>query len=166
VYLSAMKSMFKSLAIFFILLVATSVAFDVFQLNFGTTDYWQNHGWWFLVFISFFPRLTLLFGSVASGGFLWWAAWVFCPRILVALLATVSYFHTNPVLVVISWFIALSGEVFEKRMGMKKNRNRFIFRTYHTGGAGPFKAPPEEAEIHHGQVQNKGDVIEAEFKKH
>jgi len=79
-------------------------------------DFWQVHGWWFLFFMFLFPRLTLLFSSVISGGFLWWLGWVFAPRLLVAILATTVYWHTNTVLVVFTWLWALSGESTEKKV--------------------------------------------------
>lgn len=157
-----MKStLFKGTAIFFVLLVATSVMMDVMNTQFGTVDFYQNHGYFFLFFITFFPRLTLLFSSVATGGVLWWLGFIFCPRILVASLATVAYFHTNPVLVIISWIVALGGETLEKA-GVGGKRNRFVFRTYQTGpmpGQYQHEAPREQAAI------NKDDVIEAEFTK-
>ncbi|MFY7993407.1 MAG: hypothetical protein ACOVP4_08965 [Bacteriovoracaceae bacterium] len=153
-----MRSLFfRGIIVFCVLMVATTMMMDVFKTSFGTVDYFQKHGLFFLVFITFFPRLTLLFSSVASGGFLWWAAWVFCPRILVATLATVSYFHTNPLLVVMSWLIALGGEAFEK-WGLGRKKNTFVFRTY--------RAAPENYST---QTQERkvddGNVIEAEFTK-
>ncbi|MCC6137946.1 MAG: hypothetical protein IT287_04895 [Bdellovibrionaceae bacterium] len=78
------------------------------------TSYWDNHGIFLLFFITIFPRLTLLFSSIAFGGFFWWIGFIFAPRILVAVLATMSYIQTNPVLVIISWLVALSGESTEK----------------------------------------------------
>ncbi len=78
-------------------------------------NFWQVHGALFLICLFIFPRLTLLFSSVPFGGLFWWLGWFIAPRLLVAILATVNYGHTNPVLVVISWFWALSGELVEKR---------------------------------------------------
>jgi len=79
-------------------------------------DFWQVHGWWFIFFIFFFPRLTLLFSSVLTGGFLWWLGWVFTPRLLVAILATTTFWHSNTFLVVLTWLWALGGESTEKRI--------------------------------------------------
>lgn len=150
--------LFRGLAIFFILLVATSLMMDVLKLDFGVINYWDHRGVFFLFFIALFPRLTLLFSSVATGGFLWWLGFIFTPRILVAALATVAYFHTNPVLVVMSWMIAIGGEVFEK-WGLGKSR--FQVRTFTHG---PRATYPEGA--HSGPaVSDQGDVIEAEFTK-
>ena len=149
---------FRGLAVFFVLIVATSLMMDVFKTDFGSINFFQKHGIFFLIFITLFPRLTLIFSSVATGGFLWWVAFFICPRVLVASLATVAYFHTNPILVTISWLVALGGEVFEK-WGIS-GRNRFILRTYHPGSS-PFSH--EEAKTH-TTIKND-DAIEAEFRK-
>ena len=134
---------------------------DVFQTQFGTVDFFQKHGFFFLIFITFFPRLTLLFSSVVSGGFLWWLSFIFCPRILVATLATVSYFHTNPILVVMSWLVALGGEVFEK-WGLGRKKNSFIIRTYRdVNPAQNYQGEPRGSE---SKINDK-DIIEAEFTK-
>jgi hypothetical protein len=95
----------------------TTASFDV---SFGRENYWDHRGVFFLFFVTLFPRLTLLFSSVASGGVVWWLAWIFAPRILVAVLATLAYWHQNPVLVVISWLVALSGESSEKYVVVKR----------------------------------------------
>jgi hypothetical protein len=150
----------RGLAIFFILLVATSVMMDVMQTEFGTVDFFKVHGVFFLIFITFFPRLTLLFSSVPFGGVLWWLGFFFCPRILVASLATVAYFHTNPVLVVISWVVALGGEAMEKA-GIGGKRGRFVFKTYRSG---PMPGYQEEIRPH-TVIDNKDDAIEVEFTK-
>lgn len=150
----------RGIAIFFLLVVATSIMMDLSKLEFGTTDFFQKHGIFFLIFITIFPRLTLLFSSVATGGFIWWLGFIFCPRILVAGLATVSYFHTNPVLVTISWLVALGGETMEK-LGIGSSRNKFVFRTVRMGGSSerPSGSFSEKATI------SSDDVIEAEFTK-
>lgn len=153
-------TLFKGTAIFFVLLVATSVMMDVMKTQFGTVDFFQKHGYFFLIFITFFPRLTLLFSSVATGGFLWWLGFIFCPRILVASLATVSYFHTNPVLVTISWIVALGGETMEKA-GVGGKRGRFVFKTYRSGPVTDVFEEPSHAR----PSINKDDAIEAEFTK-
>ena len=65
-----------------------------------------------LVGLALLPRLTallwLLFGSLVSGGCLWWLGWLFAPDLLVAFLS-LSYWPTNPVLVFVAWFFALGG---------------------------------------------------------
>lgn len=84
-------------------------------------DFWDVHGWLFILAMCFFPRLTLLFSSVASGGFFWWLGWLIAPRLLVAILASSAYWHTNPVLVGLAWLWALIGEGTEKG-AMTKSR--------------------------------------------
>jgi hypothetical protein len=149
----------KGLAIFCVLVVATTVMMDTMQTDFGRVDFFYKHGFFFLIFITLFPRLTLLFSSVVSGGFLWWLGFIFCPRILVASLATVSYFHTNPVLVTLSWIVALGGETMEKA-GIG-GRKKFVFRTFHTGPRPSYEQPQESND----RTLNKNDAIEAEFTK-
>ena len=82
-------------------------------------NFWDVHGIWFMFFMFFFPRLTLLFSSVVSGGVLWWLGWVFAPRLLVAILATFAYWESNTILVVLTWFWAIGGESAEKAGGRK-----------------------------------------------
>lgn len=157
--------LFKGIAVFFILIVATSVMMDSLNAQFGTVNFFDRHGYFFLLFITLFPRLTLLFSSVATGGFFWWLGFIFCPRILVASLATVAYFHTNPMLVTVSWIVALGGETMEKLGLSGKKKSRFVFRTYQTGGPGPFTYQQEEAPRAHTTVIDKNGVIDAEFTK-
>lgn len=154
-------TVFKGVAIFFVLLVATSIMMDVSNTAFGTVDFFQRHGIMFLFFITLFPRLTLLFSSVAFGGFIWWLGFIFCPRILVASLATMAYFHTNPVLVVISWIVALGGETMEKA-GIGGSRGKFVFKTYRPG---QYQQPAYEDQPREQVVIDKNDAIEAEFTK-
>jgi hypothetical protein len=150
----------KALSIFFVLLVATSVMMDVFKTEFGTVDFFSKHHLFFLLFITIFPRLTLLFSSVVTGGFIWWLGFIFCPRVLVASLATVSYFHTNPLLVTISWLVAIGGEVLEK-MGIGGTKKRFIFRSFKMGTShSPYEKHPQTS-----KTLQDHDVIEAEFTR-
>lgn len=100
---------------------AVALITGLFSVEFGRSDYWHHHGILFLIFIAFFPRLTLLFSSVASGGILWWLTWLFAPRILVATLATVTYWNQNPFLVVIAWLAAFGGESSEKYVVVKRS---------------------------------------------
>jgi len=78
-------------------------------------DFFAHHGEWALIFLALFPRLTLLFGSFVSGGFLWWLGWLFAPHLLVAILG-IPYFHQNPALVIIAWILAFSGTNLEKHL--------------------------------------------------
>lgn len=77
-------------------------------------SFWLHHGLWFVFFMCFFPRLTLLLSSVPFGGLLWWLGWIFAPRLLVAILATYNYGHTNIILCALTWLWALAGESTEK----------------------------------------------------
>lgn len=73
-------------------------------------DFWQVHGWFFLIAITFFPRITMLVvGTVSSFGLLGWLGWIFAPHMTVAILATTIYWHTNPVLCIFAWLVALGG---------------------------------------------------------
>lgn len=104
------------------------------------SNFWDHHGIFFLIFITLFPRLTLLFSSVATGGILWWIGFIFAPRLLVAILATLNYWQTNPILVVASWIVALSGESGEKR---------FVTRSVRVYRPGPQRGnrPIRDAEV-------------------
>jgi hypothetical protein len=77
-------------------------------------DFWQVHGLGFVVALFFFPRITLLLSAVSSGGVFWWIGWLFAPRLLVAILASLGYWDTNPFLVILTWLWALGGEGAEK----------------------------------------------------
>ncbi|MDP2052990.1 MAG: hypothetical protein Q8L75_05105 [Acidobacteriota bacterium] len=86
-------------------------------------DFWQVHGWLFLICVAIFPRLTMLFAVSAPFGFLAWAGWLFFPHLTVAILATTYYWDNNPVLCVIAWFVALGGTAGEGKVAsgrMKK----------------------------------------------
>lgn len=144
---------------FFLMIIVTSLVFDASNTPFGNVDFFQKHGVAFLVFITFFPRLTLLFSSVAFGGIIWWMGFFFCPRILVASLATTAYFHTNPNLVIISWVVALGGEFMEKKK-ISSSSPRFVFKSYRGMNTGPsYEAPTP------GPAIKKDDAIEVEFTK-
>jgi hypothetical protein len=81
-------------------------------------SFWEYHGLWFIFFMAFFPRLTMLFATI-WGGFWWWLGLIFAPRLTVAILATMYFGGTNIVLVVFTWIWALSGEITEKKVGKK-----------------------------------------------
>jgi hypothetical protein len=83
-------------------------------------SFWHHHGIFFVVFMFFFPRLTLLFSSVPFGGIFWWLGFVFAPRLLVAILATSQYWQTNMILCVLTWVWALCGEGVEKTVVVYK----------------------------------------------
>jgi len=80
-------------------------------------NFWQVHGIFFILFMFFFPRLTLLFSQICFATFagpLFWVGWVLAPRLTVAILATTFYWSTNPILCVFTWLWALCGESGEK----------------------------------------------------
>lgn len=114
-----MKTIIKILFIFLAITGASTLLINYANVDFKNVDFFVKHGWFFLFSVALFPRLTLLvsgliFGTIEFGGLLWWAGFLIAPRILVAILATVSYWHTNQFLVVMSWLIALGGESSEK----------------------------------------------------
>lgn len=89
-------------------------------------DFWQEHGIFFLIFITIFPRLTMLFAVSTPFGLLAWLGWIFAPHLTVAILATEFYWHTNPILCIIAWFVALVGTGGEAKMvNISVNRSRF-----------------------------------------
>lgn len=146
----------RGLIFFCILATLFWVLVTQFNFPFGTVNYFEKHGFFFLVFITFFPRLTLLFSSVASGGFLWWLSWLFFPRVLVATLATFAYFQTNPILVTISWLVAFGGESFEKRT---LTRSRIVVHNFRPAGLGTAQRSNRNRNI------SNNDVIDVEYKK-
>ena len=92
----------------------TLIAIGVFDVELSKENYWDYHGVWLLICLTFFPRLALLFSSIPFGGIWWWLGLIFCPHYLVAILATIHYWPKNVFLVTVAWCVALSGEVFEK----------------------------------------------------
>lgn len=123
-----MKTLFKIVIIFLAITGATTLLYNYAGLELGNIDYFTKHGWFFLFSIALFPRLTLLVsgllvGSIEFGGLIWWLGFFIAPRILVATLATAAYWHTNPVLVILSWLIAFGGESSEKFVITKRMRN-------------------------------------------
>lgn len=109
-----MRTFLTIFLIFLTLTGAATLMINVFNIEFGNQDYWENHGFGLLIFLAIFPRLTLLLSSIPFGGFLWWLGFFFTPRLLIAFLATISYWNTNPILVIFSWLFAISGESGEK----------------------------------------------------
>ncbi|MGZ3788506.1 MAG: hypothetical protein ACXVLQ_08295 [Bacteriovorax sp.] len=123
-----MKTIFKILIIFLAITGASTILYNYTDINFGNVDFFAKHGWFFLFSIALFPRLTLLisgllFSTIEFGGVIWWLGFFFAPRILVATLATISYWHTNQILVVLAWLIALGGESSEKFVITKRMKS-------------------------------------------
>lgn len=80
------------------------------------TNFWDVHpqgvSALILVGLALFPRLTLVVLLVFDGlhfGLLHWLGWLVAPHLLVAVIATDAYWHTNPVLCVFAWCFAFGG---------------------------------------------------------
>lgn len=73
-------------------------------------NFWDHHGTLFLLSAVFFPRLTILFGTMLTPlfGILGWIGWLIAPRFVIAFYATVTYGDQNPFLVAVSWVVAIS----------------------------------------------------------
>lgn len=124
-----MTGIIKILIFFLLISIGSSIAINIFDISYGTINYWQNHGFFLLIFLALFPRLTLLFSSIASGGIFWWLGWIFVPRVLVAILATISYWQTNKILVIFSWLFAVSGESSEKTFIRSRTKSYYDGQT-------------------------------------
>ncbi len=130
-----MKLLYKIALIFLGISIVGSLLISFTNFEFGKIDYFLVHGYAFLIFIALFPRLTLLFSglvfnSIEFGGIFWWLGFFIAPRILVACLATMAYFKTNPILCIISWLFALGGEATEKTFITNKIRPRQNLSNY------------------------------------
>ena len=79
-------------------------------------DFWDVHGWLFLIAATFIPRLTMLFAVSVPFGPLAWLGWLFAPHLTVAILATTYYWDTNPLLCIVAWFVALGGTAGEGKV--------------------------------------------------
>jgi uncharacterized membrane protein YhaH (DUF805 family) len=118
---SFIKNLYRLLLIFIAISVAVFVATRFFKLELGNENYWGHHGIFLLFFLALFPRLTLLLSSLSTGGLIWWLSWLFAPRVLVAVLATLSYWQQNPILVIMAWLIAIGGESSEKYFVVRRS---------------------------------------------
>ena len=87
-------------------------------------NFWTYHTLLILIGFTFFPRISLLFCNIPSS-FLFWIGWIILPRLIIAVNATIYYLDTNPILVILSWIIALSGESAEKSYSYKIKKNKF-----------------------------------------
>lgn len=96
--------MFRLIPLFLVFLVLSGCSAGI---NGSTNpNFWEVHGFWFLVFMNLFPRITMLVATPYPIGLLGWLGWLFVPRIMAAILATHFYWDTNPVLCVITWLVA------------------------------------------------------------
>lgn len=77
-------------------------------------NFWDYHGWLFILAMFFLPRLTMLFATTFGGGILYWLGWFFAPRLTVAIIASMLYWPQNSILVIFTWIWALIGEGAEK----------------------------------------------------
>ena len=84
-------------------------------------NFWDVHGWGFLIAIMFCPRAVML-AATPIGGFLWWLGWLIAPAFQIAILATINYWETNPALVFIAWIWAIIEEVYEKFSWIQKSK--------------------------------------------
>ncbi len=92
-------------------------------------DFWQVHGWAFLIGLVFFPRITMLVAGTAlefmkfasPWGILAWIGWMFAPYLVIAILASTFYWDTNPGLCVGAWILAVSGTGGESYTATRKS---------------------------------------------
>ena len=91
-------------------------------------NFWSHNSVILLIGLSLFPRFSLLFCNI-SGTILFWIGWFIFPRITIAIFATLFYSYTNPILVILSWIIALGGESAEKSYGYKVKKMGGFKRT-------------------------------------
>lgn len=108
------EDIMKRFLLIFLSFTVASILISLLGFDLTHENYWSHHGLMLLIFLSFFPRLALLFSSIPFGGLFWWVGLFFFPRYLIAILATINYWHENPVLVSLSWVIAIGGESTEK----------------------------------------------------
>lgn len=108
------KNLLIILNLFFITACSTT------QVSQSGENFFDNHTTIQLLGWLFFPRLMFIFFSAMTGGFLFWVGVIFVPRIMVAFWATTYYWDTNPILCLISWIVAFSGESSEKSIVVKK----------------------------------------------
>ena len=106
--------------ILFSLVALTGCSTDVVSVE--GQSFWTNHGVFQLLGWVFFPRIMFIFFSVMTGGLGFWLGVLFVPRIMVAFWATTYYWHTNPLLCIMAWIFALSGETKEKTLVVSKKK--------------------------------------------
>lgn len=119
-----MKTLIRFVITFFILTGVMALLVQFAAIPLGGANYWDEHGLFLILGLIVFPRLTLFFADIPFGGLLGWLGWLFAPRILVAVLATISYWYMNPILVCFAWLAALGGESSEKYILYRSPRIR------------------------------------------
>lgn len=77
-------------------------------------NFFENHHWFLLVVLAFFPRIALVFFFPIVSHVLWWLGWLVCPHLLVAVLA-LPYYDSNPALVIFSWCWGIIATSYEGR---------------------------------------------------
>ncbi len=97
-------------------------------------DFWQVHGYFFLLFMALFPRLTMLVAATVPFSFVTWIGWLLCPRITAAALATTFYWQTNPIICILAWgcaFYAFDIQVRQYGRRMRSRYKRTVIRIRH-----------------------------------
>lgn len=96
---------------------------DILPVYPDNPPFWEAHGVaggiLFLIFMFLFPRLTLLFAT-PWGPVSWWIGLILIPRFQAAVLGSMLYADTNPVLCIIAWIAAFLGEGVEKEILRKR----------------------------------------------
>ncbi|MEK7120652.1 MAG: hypothetical protein AAB840_01010 [Patescibacteria group bacterium] len=86
-----MRGAWKFLIIMLVAFSLVACATPEWPAERNTTDFWQVHGIWFLIFMALFPRTTMLLATAHPIGCLSWLGWLVAPRILAAIIATHYY---------------------------------------------------------------------------
>jgi hypothetical protein len=94
------------------------------EVNGQGQSFWAAHGVLMLFGWLCFPRITFWIFSAMTGGFFFWLGVLLIPHIMVAFWATTFYWHTNPLLCAIAWFVAFWGEGGEKSAAWRKRRRK------------------------------------------
>jgi hypothetical protein len=84
-------------------------------------NFWDYHGIWFLLGLTFFPRITTFFFMATPFWWLAWLGWIFTPHLLVAFYS-LQYWNENPFLVFMAWVIAFTGTGGEAKVADNARR--------------------------------------------
>ena len=96
--------------------------------------YWDNHGLIFLIGLAVLPRITMFLGGTVWGFALlpppWpvlaWIGFFISPSLVIAMLATMHYWDTNPILCVIAWLL-FTGKVTGAASQRRRERDDVRF---------------------------------------